>query len=133
MTDYLKAFIVGSSLPAFALFFIGFYGNKKYISAQNCVTKTLDIEPYIFYTVGAPLYMGLMSMLAVLISEQYRISIQQSFFIVSLLSPIIVSFLVTYCDIYTFSPRRLKEQYLRLFVYHFMLYNLIIFTIYERI
>jgi hypothetical protein len=133
MTNYLKAFIVGSSLPAFALFFIGFYGNKKYISTENCVTKTLDIEPYIFYTIGAPLYMGLMSMLAVLISQQYKLSIQKSFFIVSLLSPIIVSFLITYCDIYTFSPHRLKQQYLRLFVYHFMLYNLVIFTIYERI
>jgi len=133
MTDYLKAFIVGSSLPAFALFFIGFYGNKKYISTQNCVTKTLDIEPYIFYTIGAPLYMGLMSMLAIMISQQYKISTRQSFFVVSLLSPIIVSFLITYCDIYNFSPHRLTEQYLRLFVYHSMLYNLVIFTIFERL
>ena len=133
MTNYLKAFIVGSSLPAFALFFIGFYANKKHISSQNCVTKTLDLEPYIFYTIGAPIYMGLMSMLAVLISQQFKLSIQQSFCVVSLISPIIISFLITYCDIYTFSPRRLKEQYIRLFAYHFMLYNLIIFTIYERI
>jgi hypothetical protein len=133
MTDYLKAFIVGSSLPAFALFFIGFYGNKKYISAQNCVTKMLGIEPYIFYTIGAPLYMGVMSMLAVLIGRQYRIPTRQAFFAVSLLSPIIVSFLITYCDIYNFSPYRLKEQYLRLFVYHSMLYNLVIFPIFERL
>lgn len=133
MNDYLKAFITGSSLPAFALFFIGFYGNKKYISTQNCVTKMFNIEPYTFYTIAAPLYLGVMSMLAVLLNRWYKFSIRESFFVVSLISPMIVSFLITYCDIYTFSPGRLTEQYFRLLIYHSVIYNLVIAMLFERI
>ena len=130
MKKFLKAFLAGSSFPAFFLFFIGFHGNSEKYNKKNCISRWFDKESYFFYTLIAPPYMGLMSVLAVMINQYFKITIRKAFFIISIISPILVSVAITQCNIYTFSKIRLKEQYLRLLGYHMFLFNIIIANIY---
>lgn len=133
MQDSLTAFIVGSSWPAFVLFFMGFHSYDKKFNKNNCIEKIFDTDPYYFYTILAPVYMGTMSMGAVWLHNYYNISIRAAFLIISLISASLVAVSITVCDVYNFSQERLIEQYLRLIVYHLLLYNLIIATLYEAI
>jgi signal transduction histidine kinase len=134
-TQLIKGFVVGSSWPVFVLFFMGFYSysyNKK-INENNCLSKYLNIDPYYFYTIMAPLYLGTMTSIAIYLHQNYDISIEKSFLIISLISAFITSLAITICSIYNFSDERLKEQYLRLIIYHLIIYNLVILTIYKLI
>ena len=133
MQDILTAFIVGSSWPAFVTFFYGFHYYDKKFNKDNCVEKILDIDPYYFYTIVAPLYMGIMSAIAIGLHKYFDISVRTAFLIISLISAVIVAISITVCDIYNFSQSRLTEQYVRLIIYHLLLYNLVIATLYESI
>ena len=133
MENVLKAFLIGSSFPAFVLFFIGFHAYSGKFRKKNCIAQWFNIEPYFFYTLIAPVYMGLMSVLAILISCYFQISIRTAFFIVSIISTVIVSTAITVCKVYRFSKERLREQYLRLLGYHLLLYNIIISNLYLKI
>lgn len=130
MKDALKAFLIGSSFPSFVLFFIGFHTYSGKFHNKNCIARWFNIEPYFFYTLVAPVYLGLMSVKAVLMSRYFQISMRTSFFIVSIISAILVSGGITVCHIYRFSKKRLREQYLRLLGYHILLYNIIIANLY---
>ena len=79
MRDLVIAFIVGASLPAFALFFIGFYSSRNNYNKENCLVNIFGTEPYYAYTLIAPLYIGLMSAIAVYISKRFEISIRKAF------------------------------------------------------
>lgn len=133
MKDALKAFLIGSSFPAFFLFFIGFHSYTNKFNKNNCIAAWFKMEPYYFYTLVAPVYMGTMSMLAILLCKYAKIAVRTSFFIVSIVSTLLVSTAITMCDVYRFSKTRLKEQYIRLLGYHFFLYNIVIVNLYLSI
>ena len=97
---------------------------------KNCIAGIFKMEPYFFYTIIAPVYLGLMSVFAVMIYQHYKISIRKAFLIISIISPIVVSTAITLCKVYTFSKSRLREQYIRLFGYHMFLFNAVIANIY---
>ena len=113
--------------------FIGFYSSRNNYNKENCLVNIFSIEPYYAYTLIAPLYIGFMSVIAVYVSKRFTISIRKAFAIIGIISAIIVSLAITYCNIYTFDRTRLTEQYFRLLLYHFILYVIIIATIYEYI
>ena len=81
----------------------------------------------------APLYFGIMSMLAICLHLFFGMSITQSFIIIGIISPLIISILVTTCKLYTFSQERLYKQYVNLFIYHFLIFNVLIVNIYKFI
>ena len=133
MRDIVTAFIVGSSFPAFFLFFIGFYSYQGRFDQDNCLENTFGLDPYYAYTLLAPLYIGMMSAIAAYLSSTYELSTKVAFGIISFVSAIIVSIAITQCDIYRFDRERLYEQYVRLVFYHALLYVLIVATIYDYI
>ena len=53
-----------------------------------------------------------MSIISVLISKYFKINIRLSYFLVSLVSPIIVSSFIKLNNVYNFSDERWKKQYL---------------------
>jgi len=130
MKNALKAFLIGSSFPAFVFFFIGFHTYTNKFNKKNCVAAWFNMEPYYFYTLVAPVYMGLMSVVAILLSKHTKLSVRMSFFVISIISSLIVSAAITVCQIYRFSKHRLREQYVRLLGYHMLLYNIIIANLY---
>lgn len=133
MNKILTAFIIGSSFLAFVMFFIGFHSYSGNFNENNCLNNWFNIDPYFFYTLFAPFYLGTMSSLAIVIHQYNKTSIRNSFLIVSLLSAFLTGIAITVCQIYNFSNKRLREQYLRLIVYHFIVYNIIIATLYKII
>lgn len=115
-----SAFIIGSSWIVFSWFFKTFYNYKSQYSSENCITGILGVDPYYFYTLAAPLYLGLMSVLGVYLSNYMHIYI--AFFIVALLSALFVSVAITQCKVYTFSDKRLTQQYMGILKYHILFY-----------
>ena len=130
MKNLLKAFLVGSSFPSFILFFLGFHRYVGTYHKKNCIAGVFKMEPYFFYTIIAPIYLGLMSVCAAMIDQHFKVSVRKAFFIISVISPVIVSTAITLCKVYTFSKDRLRQQYLRLFGYHMLLFNVVIANIY---
>lgn len=124
------AFIIGSSWMTFVLLFYGFYGYQGKFNPNNCIENILNIEPYYFYTLFAPLYIGLMSALAIILHLYYHIPIRQSYFMIGIISAICISITITYCDVYQFTRERLFQQYLRLQIYHYLIYSIVIANIY---
>lgn len=121
LNKYLTAFIVGSSLPVFALFFYGVAGYKQ----NNIINYS-----YERYTLLAPLYFGVMTMIALYISNIMNISLQISLFIVSILSIIIISTLITSINAYKFSTQKQwYNQYITISIAHLITYNIIIYLI----
>ncbi len=126
---YLRAFIAGSSWPAFVLFFQGFYSYQDQINPNHCFNQTVD--PYYFYTIFTPVYMGMMSIVAIILHLYFGLSIDMAYLAVGIVSAILVSIFITVCRIYTFTPFRLFEQYIRLLIFHVFNFNIIIATIYK--
>ena len=86
------AFIIGSSWLSVVLWFKWFqdYKNDDKFDENNCVKKILNLDLYYFYTIFAPVYIGFMCSCAVLINIYFKYSIRKSFFIISLISPVLV-------------------------------------------
>ena len=91
----LKAFIIGSSFFAFILFFLGFGSIQHQVNKNNCVEKYIGINTYGAYTIIVPFYLGLMSAIAIYIQDRYDMSIRKAFFLIGIISAIIVSIVIT--------------------------------------
>jgi hypothetical protein len=126
----LKAFIIGSSWLVFVMLFVGFFNYRGKLNPSNCMTNILGFDPFMTYAIIAPLYIGSMSVLAIMIKNRYDISTRKAFFLVGIVSALIVSIVITVCRVYNFSKQRLFEQYIRLQLYHFILYSGIIANLY---
>ena len=129
--NILIAFLIGSSWISIIAWFIGFHGYVGKFNENNCIKNMFETDPYFVYTIIAPLYIGCMSALAILISIYTELSVRQSFIIIGLISPIFVSIAIKKCNIYDFTDTRYVEQYFRLICYHFMLYNVLIVNVYK--
>lgn len=124
----LSAFVVGSSWLIFVTFFRIFYRyeeNQKF-SANNCIQRIFNVTPYYFYTLVAPFYFGVMSIFGVILKKYLDISIYSAFVLVALLSSLVISIAITRCDLYTFSPVRLREQYFSVLQIHSFFFVVVI-------
>jgi hypothetical protein len=127
MKDLLKAFIIGSCWFSFVIFFLGFYGMQSGVNKNNC-SSFLYGNTYMLYTVMAPLYIGLMSSLAIAMRNYLKISTREAFVVTGIISATIVYVFISLCSVYKADPGDFK--YLRLLIYHFFLYSGIIATLY---
>lgn len=125
-----KAFIAGSSFPAVILFYHGFNSLQSKYKMENMNKLLRNIDPYYIYTLLAPLYFGIMSIIAILLSMILKLHFRYGYFLISLISPLFVSIFIKYYDVYIFDNTRWIKQYLYLYIYHMINYNLIIANIY---
>ena len=88
--NIIKAFISGCCWPVFVPFFWGFNTLKSQYNNKNMKILLKNIDPYYLYTIVAPIYFGIMSIIAIVISQVMKINIRLSYFIVSLISPVLV-------------------------------------------
>ena len=133
-TKLATAFIIGSSWIIFIYFFrvVHRYKRTSVFKEGNCVEQWFGMEPYDLYTQYAPLYLGIMSAIAMSIHLYSKLSVHQSYSLVGLISPVLVSITITVCDLYTFTPGRLYEQYFYLLISHLIIFN-VMSTIYTLI
>ena len=125
-----KAFISGASFPAVILFYLGFKSLESQYKTKNMDKLLYGQNPYYVYTLTAPIYFGIVSICAVIISHKLNINFRYGYLIMSLISPLLVSLFIKINDVYTFDEKRWKMQYLYLYAYHMVNYNLIIANVY---
>ncbi len=115
VSRYLRAFVIGSSYAVFISFFIGagFLAQKKNYD-------------YHTYTLVAPLYLGLMNMFGLYLSEQFGWSMNQRFLLTGLMSGIIIATFATVTKAYNFTQQEWMRYYLVLITQHVLSFAIII-------
>ena len=126
--DLLLAFIIGSSIFSVAHFFTGYYSLRNQYDLYN--TDARQIDRYYFYTIIAPIYLGMMSTFAILLHHYSNLSIRQAFLIIGITSAIIVSIIITHYHVYQFTKERLFKQYLILQLLHNFTFSIIVANLY---
>jgi predicted permease len=125
--DYLTAFIIGTSIFVSLPHLLGFLSAKKGYHDYSFTT----------YLILAPLYFGIMSMLAVYISKKHNKSIRESLFITSLISILLVVSLVYFILRKDYKPYKLYDNqgWMRYIFYnglaHLFVFNVIISFIFQ--
>lgn len=115
--QYLKAFVIGSSFITTLPFFI---------TVMN-IPNTIKNYSYNSYTIIAPLYFGIMNMIAIYLSSILTISLRQIYFIMSLVSAAIVITVVHTMNLYHFTPQQWIPYYIRVIIRHMIAYNIFIY------
>jgi hypothetical protein len=114
---YLKEFIIGSSFPVVALFYYrvyNYYPDKNY--------------SYYHYTLAAPLWFGIWSIISLIIAEKYKLSDRMRYFVVSLLS-LFASYIIFITQDFYDSKEEMKYYYLQQFIKYMLVWNIIIYNI----
>lgn len=107
--DYLRAFLLGSTLPITLHYFVQlwFYRQKK----------TLNYS-YHLYSIIAPIYFGLMSMLALTLYRVFGLTRQTAFVTVFLLSASFINLLNRVTNIYELTEEGWQRYYIETFLRH---------------
>ena len=124
--NILKAFIAGSSILISIPFFIGF---KSFRNDLRYVSRDNFLNIYFMYSITCPLYFGIVSVIAYLISYYGKIDLYLTFLIVSIIAYIITALVNNYFRIYNFSRERWFNYNLFLFIYYFIAFNVVIVNI----
>jgi hypothetical protein len=91
-----------------------------------------DVDMYYVYTFVAPIYFGIMGMIAMIIKDYSGWSIQRTFAVMGIVSALTVSYIISRCNLYSFTKNRYYMQYIYLIMYHlftFILMGLLIYYI----
>ena len=118
---YIVSFVAGSSAPAFILFFLAVWYLFK--------VRKEAIFNYHRYSVLTPLGLGFMAVLAKSLFLETRLTLKQSYFLVSLVSAFVINVNVSIGDqVYRFKNRsRWYLQYFLILLFHLFVYNIIIY------
>lgn len=114
--EYIKAFTIGASWPAFVLYF---YAVANYGEIRN-----YSFENYVFI---APLFLGLLNMFGLFISNEYNLSRRKRFILTGLIGATFVSIFITLTNAYNFkSKEKWIEQYIGLYLIYMFVFVIIV-------
>lgn len=117
MDNILKSFIIGSSFPVILPFF--------YV-VSNIPTHLRNYS-YFTYTWVAPLYLGIINVLATLIGQKWGLSLRQRYLLVGPLSGLLVGWLATMFETYNYDRQEWVKYYLRIIFNHLLIFNTVIY------
>lgn len=117
--DYLRAFVIGSSYLVFVSHFL----------AVGTADETQLNYTYKQYTFVAPVYLGLMNMISLFVANAYNFSRRTRYVVFGSLSPIIVSSFSYLFQTYTYSTEKWITYVIGLFIKHFIIFNVIIYSL----
>lgn len=117
MTDYLKSFVIGSSLPVFLHFFL---------SVQQ-IEKGTKNYTYAEYTIIAPIYLGLMNMLSLYLGTRFNWSLHKRLLVTSILSILIVNTATRLSNSYNFSDTEWLRYTVRVSLMHLFTFNIVLY------
>ena len=124
--NILKAFLSGCCILISIPFFIGF---KSFRNDLRYVSRDNFLNIYFMYSIICPLYFGIVSVIAYLISYYGKLDLYLTFLIVSIIAYIITAGVNNYFRIYNFSRERWFNYNLFLFIYYFIAFNVVIVNI----
>ena len=119
MDQYIKSFIIGSSLPVFLHFFL----------KVRTIDDKIKNFSYEDYTIIAPLYLGFMNSLSLYLSKQFEWSLEQRLFYIGVISGIFVCILARSINSYNFTDEEWKMYYLRIITKHILTFSVIIYLL----
>ncbi len=120
MKEYIRSFIIGTSL----LVVLQFYLSVRHIS------DTVKNYSYKNYTIIAPLYFGIMNALSLYVGKKYGWSLRERLFYTSIFSGLFVPLFTYATKSYNFKNISEWVTYaIKVFIRHFITYNLIIYSI----
>ncbi len=120
--DYLKSFIIGSSLPVVAPF---------YFAVLNIPERNFSYE---YYTFIAPLFFGITNAISLYVAKLLGLSLRERLFLTGLITAIFVSVYITINKSYDFKTEsRWYQQYLGLFIFHGIAFNIAIYFLEKNI
>ena len=123
MNNYLRSFIIGSSLPVFISFFL------------RVATLDNKIKNYSYksYSIIAPLYLGLMNMISLCLTANYNIPLRRRLIIIGIISPIIVILFAKLIGSYNFTRDEWIKYSIKLLIKHFLIYNTVIYFLEKNV
>jgi hypothetical protein len=121
--EYLRAFVIGSSWFVFLpYFYIVSNFDKKYFNFD-----------YKIYTYLAPVALGLMNLISLMLSKKFNISHKNRFLYTSIIAPTLVLFTVIYFNIYNYTIRNWIYHIINLYLLYFIVFNYIIYYLDEYV
>lgn len=117
--DYLRAFIIGSSI--FVIF--PFY----YIVSNFDPNKSnINYNTYIYY---APIGLGLANVLSLFLEKTFKLTKRQRFIAISLIAPTIVTILITTLQIYNYTTTEWFKHIINLYILYIFMFNIPIYLL----
>lgn len=119
LREYLRAFVIGSS---FLVFF------PHFLAVASADEKELNYT-YKQYTVVAPIYLGLINMISLFIATTFNLSRRVRYLLFGSVSPLIVVSFSYLFKTYNYSYERWITYAVGLFIKHFAIFNIIIYSL----
>ena len=115
--EYLRAFVIGSSCIVFLPYFY---------AVSNFDPQQFNFN-YKLYTFLAPIALGLMNLLSLIISKKYNISYKNRFLYTSIIAPTCVLFTVIYFKIYNYTINQWLSHIINLYLLYFFIFNFVLY------
>lgn len=117
--EYLRAFVFGSSYLVFFPFFL---------TVGTADEKQLNYT-YKDYTFIAPLYLGFMNIISLFFANTYALSRRMRYVLFGSISPLIVISFSYLFQTYNYSNERWVSYAVGLFIKHFLMFNVVIYSL----
>jgi hypothetical protein len=121
--EYLRAFVLGSSFIVFLPHFIAVAGLDE--AKINYTYKQ--------YTFVAPVYYGLMNMISLYLAIVFNLSNRKRYLFIGTVSPLIVILFSYFFKTYDYQGNEWLEYGFGLFLKHFLIWNIIVYSLNEYI
>lgn len=119
MIEYIRSFILASSYPVFF---------PHFLSVSLLDESTINYT-YTQYTFIAPLYYGFMNMLSLWMSKIWNLTRRERYLWIGTISPLIVITFAFLFNSYNYTPHEWIRYVIVVFCLHFIIFNLIIYSL----
>jgi hypothetical protein len=122
-SQYLRAFVIGSSFFVFIPYFI----------AVRSFDKNLVNYSYENYTLYAPIGLGLYNVLSLYIANQFNLTKRNRFFLISILAPTLVVLTVYFLKAYNYTINQWFNHIWKLYLLYFVVFNFVVYYLDKRV
>lgn len=117
--DYLRAFIIGSSIfVIFPFYYI--------VSNFDPKKSNINFDNYIYY---APIGLGLANVFSLFLEKTFKLTKRQRFIAISLIAPTIVTILITTLQIYNYTTTEWFKHIINLYILYIFMFNIPIYLL----
>ena len=117
--EYLRAFVIGSCFFVILPFFYA-------VSKINHSKSNID---YTLYTYYAPVGLGLLNVLSLLIAKQFNLTKRMRFIKIVILAPSIVTSIIIYAKIYNYTIYQWIFHIFYLYLFYLFLFNFFVYLL----
>jgi hypothetical protein len=115
--QYLRAFVIGSSCFVFL----------PYFYAVSQFEPSYFNYDYKSYTFLAPVALGFMNLISLILAKEFNISNKNRFLYTSIIAPTFVLFTVIYFNIYNYTIYEWFNHIIKLYLLYFIVVNYILY------